>query len=104
MAIKLEDFLPKTVEVEYKDKKFILKEPTIEDLLEIQSISLKIEKWEINEVEGAIKILALLSDNKEEFEKILKLMPYSKLLDFQKQVFKQLGLGTNEVENETVKQ
>ncbi len=103
MAIKLDDFLPKTVEVEFKWEKIILKEPTIEDLLEIQKISLDIEQGKINEVEGAIKILSLLAekDKQETFEKTLKILPYSKLLEFQKQVFKELGLGQNEVENET---
>jgi len=100
--IKLDDFLPKEVEVETKNWVITLYEPTIEDLVEIQKLSKEIEKGS-DELEISISILWLLAKDKaNSLKELLRKMPYSKLMKFQQQIFKELGLGQADEVNETM--
>ena len=100
MRLKMTDFLPKEVELETKDGIIKIKEPTIKDLIEIQKITKDMEDWKINEVEWIIEILWQLADQKEKLKEYIQKIPYSKLINFQKTIFKELGLAQNQVNDE----
>ena len=100
MKLNLKDFLPKEIELETEKGIIKIKEPTIENLIEIQRITKDMEEWKIDEINWIVKILATLSDNPEQLEEVIRKIPYSKLIDFQKQVFAELGLAQNQVNDE----